>query len=62
MLFARWIDLGAPIDYAHSSYGWFLDDLRPTLTLSLPPGQYALICNIPGHYMAGMHAALTVSA
>ncbi len=37
MLFARWIDLGAPID--HGVYGWFLDDLRPTVELSQPrPG------------------------
>lgn len=26
----------------------------------LPAGKYALICNIPGHYQAGMHAAFTV--
>jgi len=36
MTIARWIDLGAPIDTAQSPYGWFLDDLRPTLTLSAP--------------------------
>ncbi len=39
MLVARWIDLGAPIDYAQTSYGWFLDDLKPTLTVTTPrPG------------------------
>jgi hypothetical protein len=39
MTIARWIDLGAPIDAAQSAYGWFLDDLRPTLTVSEPrPG------------------------
>jgi hypothetical protein len=39
LLVARWIDLGAPIDYAQTAYGWFLDDLRPTLEVSLPrPG------------------------
>ena len=39
MLFARWIDLGAPIDWDQSAYGWFLDDLRPALDVSLPrPG------------------------
>jgi hypothetical protein len=36
----RWIDLGCPIDYSredgNAGYGWFLDDLRPTLTVSLP--------------------------
>jgi hypothetical protein len=39
MLFARWIDLGCPINRDQSgrkNYGWFLDDLRPTLSLSLP--------------------------
>jgi uncharacterized cupredoxin-like copper-binding protein len=30
------------------------------LTLDLPPGHYALICNLPGHYAGGMHADLTV--
>jgi len=39
-LFARWIDLGAPIDVAETrgnpGMGWFLDDLRPTLTISIP--------------------------
>lgn len=37
--FVRWIDLGAPVDLDSSGYGWLLDDLRPTLTVSLPrPG------------------------
>jgi len=41
--FARWIDLGCPIDTAHHNgnpgYGWFLDDLRPTVEVSRPrPG------------------------
>ncbi|MBL8142002.1 MAG: hypothetical protein JNM38_12865 [Acidobacteria bacterium] len=39
-MIARWIDLGAPIDTAngtgHEGYGWFLDDLRPTLEVSSP--------------------------
>lgn len=43
-LFARWIDLGCPINTAAGSssaaYGWFLDDLRPTLAVSSPrPGR-----------------------
>ena len=25
------------------------------LTLDLPPGHYAVVCNLPGHYAAGMH-------
>jgi uncharacterized cupredoxin-like copper-binding protein len=40
-------------------------DLAPgktkRLTLRLKPGHYDLICNMPGHYMAGMHTGLTVS-
>jgi len=39
MTIARWIDLGAPIDTGSlegNEYGWFLDDLRPTLTLTAP--------------------------
>jgi uncharacterized cupredoxin-like copper-binding protein len=39
-------------------------DMQPgtakTLRLRLKPGHYALICNLPGHYMAGQHADFTV--
>lgn len=39
-LFVRWIDLGAPINIGEESgnggFGWFLDDLRPTLTVHSP--------------------------
>jgi uncharacterized cupredoxin-like copper-binding protein len=31
-----------------------------TLALNLAPGHYALVCNLPGHYKAGMYADLTV--
>ncbi len=31
-----------------------------TLTLTLAPGSYALICDQPGHYAAGMHVPFTV--
>jgi uncharacterized cupredoxin-like copper-binding protein len=31
-----------------------------SLTLNLKKGHYALICNVKGHYMAGMHADFTV--
>jgi len=32
-----------------------------SLTLNLAPGTYLLICNVPGHYAAGMWTELTVS-
>ncbi len=36
LMFVRWIDLGAPIDTGDPRYGWFMDDLKPTLAVSLP--------------------------
>jgi uncharacterized cupredoxin-like copper-binding protein len=30
------------------------------LTVTLTPGHYVLICNLPGHYQLGMRTALTV--
>jgi hypothetical protein len=40
MTVARWIDLGAPLDISvttgHPGMGWFMDDLRPTLSISSP--------------------------
>lgn len=32
-----------------------------TVTLTLAPGSYEVVCNLPGHYRAGMYATLTVS-
>ena len=32
-----------------------------TITLDLKPGIYLLICNVPGHYAAGMWTPLTVT-
>jgi uncharacterized cupredoxin-like copper-binding protein len=32
----------------------------PTLSVDLPPGTYAVICNLPDHYEQGMHALLTL--
>ena len=32
-----------------------------SLTVSLDAGKYGFICNLPGHYEQGMHAAFTVS-
>lgn len=31
-----------------------------TLTLKLTPGEYVLLCNFPGHYLAGMYASFNV--
>lgn len=33
-----------------------------TLSLTLQPGKYVLICNLPTHYKLGMHAPFTVSS
>jgi len=41
-LFLRWIDLGCPINHGalaggdNGDFGWFLDDLRPTLSIQTP--------------------------
>lgn len=31
------------------------------VTLDLKPGRYEVVCNLPGHYRAGMYAILTVA-
>jgi uncharacterized cupredoxin-like copper-binding protein len=31
------------------------------VTVTLAPGHYELVCNLPRHYMAGMHTQLTVT-
>jgi uncharacterized cupredoxin-like copper-binding protein len=31
-----------------------------TITVTLKPGHYALICNLPGHYVGGQHTDFTV--
>lgn len=35
------------------SVGW--------VTVTLKPGRYELVCNLPNHYSDGMHAELTIS-
>lgn len=31
------------------------------LTVELEPGAYQIVCNLPGHYAAGMHTSLAVT-
>ena len=41
-----------------------VEDIAPgtsaPLNLTLEPGNYAIICNLPGHYANGMHTTFTV--
>ena len=39
--------------------GLDIDD-RQTMVLDLAAGDYVLYCNLEGHYLGGMYAALTV--
>ena len=48
------------IDLVDEADGLDIDD-RQTLALRLAPGHYVMYCNLEGHYLGGMHAALTVS-
>ena len=32
-----------------------------SVTLTLPPGKYVLLCNLPGHYKGGMYATFTAT-
>ena len=47
------------IDLIDEAEGLDIDD-RQTLVLDLPAGQYVMYCNLEGHYLGGMYAALTV--
>jgi uncharacterized cupredoxin-like copper-binding protein len=54
------VDEEAPgIDFLDEVEGLDIDD-RQTLVLDLSPGHYVLYCNLEGHYLGGMHEALTV--
>jgi uncharacterized cupredoxin-like copper-binding protein len=54
------VDEEAPgIDLVDDADSLDIDD-RQTLVLRLAPGQYVFYCNFEGHYLGGMHAALTV--
>jgi uncharacterized cupredoxin-like copper-binding protein len=47
------------MEFLDDAEGLDIDD-RETLTLDLAPGHYVLYCNLEGHYLGGMYAALTV--
>jgi hypothetical protein len=47
------------IDLLDEAEGLDIDD-RQTLVLDLAAGHYVMYCNLEGHYLGGMHAALTV--
>jgi uncharacterized cupredoxin-like copper-binding protein len=50
---------GEGIEFIDEAQGLDIDD-RQTMDLKLTPGQYVLYCNLEGHYLGGMYAALTV--
>jgi uncharacterized cupredoxin-like copper-binding protein len=50
---------GDGINFLEEVEGLDIDD-RQTLVLDLAPGHYVLYCNLEGHYLGGMYAALTV--
>jgi hypothetical protein len=50
---SRTCGAGAGDGIAAGAAGW--------VTLTLGPGRYELMCNLPGHYTAGMYAELDVS-
>jgi uncharacterized cupredoxin-like copper-binding protein len=47
------------IELLDEAEGLDIDD-RQTLVLDLAAGHYVLYCNLEGHYLGGMYAALTV--
>ncbi|MEU6973770.1 hypothetical protein AB0A71_39810 [Kitasatospora aureofaciens] len=49
---SRTCGAGAGDGIAPGAMGW--------TTLALNPGRYELVCNVPGHYAAGMYAELDV--
>jgi uncharacterized cupredoxin-like copper-binding protein len=57
-------DLPGGVAREESSIGE-VADIAPhdakSLSLRLQPGHYVLICNEPGHYMAGMYTDFTIS-
>ena len=50
---------GPGINLLDEAEGLDIDD-RQTMVLDLAAGNYVLYCNLEGHYLGGMYAALTV--
>ena len=50
---------GPGVDLLDEAEALDIDD-RQTLVLDLAPGHYVMYCNLEGHYLGGMYAALTV--
>jgi uncharacterized cupredoxin-like copper-binding protein len=50
---------GPGVHLLDEAEGLDIDD-RQTLVLDLAAGDYVLYCNLEGHYLGGMYAALTV--
>ena len=50
---------GPGVEFLEEVEGLDIDD-RQTLVLDLAAGNYVLYCNLEGHYLGGMHAALSV--
>jgi len=47
--------------HEHSTDGGMAPHASHVMTLTLPPGEYELVCNIAGHYVSGMYGKLTVT-
>jgi uncharacterized cupredoxin-like copper-binding protein len=60
----RAADLGKGKEAAEPGNVGEIEDIEPghvlSKTIRLQPGHYALICNLPGHYKAGMHTDFQV--
>jgi uncharacterized cupredoxin-like copper-binding protein len=55
------VDEEAPgVDLQDEVEGLDIDDRRTLVLRRLAPGNYVLYCNLEGHYLGGMYAALTV--
>jgi uncharacterized cupredoxin-like copper-binding protein len=50
---------GRGVELVDEAGGLDIDD-RETLVVRLAPGHYVMYCNLEGHYLGGMYAALTV--